>query len=245
MLMKKLLFMLCLITGIFSMTALANASGETAGYNGYSEEELKSNSESLYTSLSAFTDEEITQYLSSGDEITVGAVQSWSEVKDELGEYVGIGKFTVNESKEAITTELVVDYTKRDLLLTIVYDENLTVTSITADKQYTIGETMSKAGLNIVMGMGTVFTILILIAVIISFFSFINKWEENMKNKKKNSNTETTAVPAAPVIEEAVEEQVDDLEVVAAISAAIAASMNTSTDGFVVRSIKRRTTNMR
>lgn len=241
--MKKFLIVLCMITGIFSMTA--SATTETTDYNGYTAEDLKSNSESLYTSLSAFTDEEIVQYLTSGDEITAGAVESWSNIKDELGEYVGVGEFTVEEGKDAITTKLEVDYSKRNLLLTVVYDESLTVTSITAEKEYSLGETMSKAGLNTLMGMGTVFAVLILISFIISGFSHIGKWEENMKNKKNNMNN--TQIPealvvAAPVV---VEELVDDLEIVAVISAALAATMNTSADGFVVKSIKRRTTKTR
>jgi sodium pump decarboxylase gamma subunit len=218
----------------------ANATTETTDYNGYTDQDLQSNSESLYTSLSAFTDEEIAQYMASGDEVTIGAVESWSTIKDDLGDYVGIGTFTVEDGKDAITTQLVVDYSESDLLLTVIYDEELTVTSITAEKEYSLSETMSKAGLNILMGMGTVFVILILIAFLISGFTHINKWEENMKIKNNNKNKSVT--PIVPVVEE---ELVDDLEIVAVISAAIAATMNTSTDGFVVRSIKRRTSKTR
>ena len=48
------------------------------------------------------------------------------------------------------------------------------------------------------------------------------------------------AAPApAPVQAPAEEDLTDDLELVAVISAAIAASENTSTDSFVVRSIKK------
>ena len=39
------------------------------------------------------------------------------------------------------------------------------------------------------------------------------------------------------------EEMTDDLELIAVITAAIAAQEGTSTDGFVVRSIRRRTSN--
>lgn len=240
--MKKLLLVLCMIIGIFSMTV--NAAAETTDYNGYTADDLKSNSESLYTSLSSFSDEELAQYLASGDEITAGAVKSWSEVKDDLGEYVGVGDFSVEESKDAITTKLSVDYSKRDLTLIVVYDENLSVTSITAEKEYTLGETMSKAGLNTLMGIGTVFVILILMTTIISMFGLIYKWEESKKNggKQTKANVDpVVAVPATPMADVSQDNLVDDLELVAVITAAIAASANTSADGFVVRSIKRRT----
>lgn len=240
--MKKILLILCMITGIFSMTILAGATSDTKYYNGYTADDLKSNSESLYTSLSEFTDEELAQYLMSGDTITSQAVKSWSNIKDEIGEFVGIGDFEVEESKDAITTKLLVDYSERDVILTVVYDENLSVISITAEKEYTLGETMKKAGLNTIMGMGTVFAILILIAFLISLFKYINKWEES--KKIKNNDVTNQDFVKKPVIESVVaeEELVDDLELIAVISAAIAASMGTSTDEFIVRSIKRRAT---
>lgn len=48
---------------------------------------------------------------------------------------------------------------------------------------------------------------------------------------------------SAPAVETVVVDETDDLELVAVITAAIAASEGTSTDDFVVRSIKRRTSN--
>ena len=48
------------------------------------------------------------------------------------------------------------------------------------------------------------------------------------------------AAPAAPVVEAAA---ADDSELIAVIAAAIAAAEGTSTDGFIVRSIKRRKSN--
>mgnify|MGYP000898117842 CR=1 FL=1 len=56
------------------------------------------------------------------------------------------------------------------------------------------------------------------------------------------SQIETKETEVSEVIEEP-EDLTDDLELVAVIAAAIAASEGTSTDGFVVRSIKRRKSN--
>jgi len=230
--MKKLLLVLCMITSIFSMTA--NATTETKDYNGYTADDLKSNSESLYTSLSGFSDDELTQYLESGDEITVQAVQSWSDIKNDLGEYVGIGEFNVEESDDAITTTLLVDFSETDMILTVVYDPNLTVTSIVAGK--------ADASVNSITGWGIFLGVLVVVGGI---FVFSNK------KRSQDDNDEIRIEPVALVTPVAVaktvreENLVDDLELVAVISAAIAASMNTSTDGFVVRSIKRRTKRIR
>jgi len=84
-----------------------------------------------------------------------------------------------------------------------------------------------------------VFVVLIFISFIISLFGLIGKTQQ-----KKTEPKQTEAAPAA-VEEETVQEEdlTDDLELVAVISAAIAASEGTSTDGFVVRSIKKRRKN--
>lgn len=87
------------------------------------------------------------------------------------------------------------------------------------------------------IGMGIVFTMLIVIAIIIYLFKYINKWEQNQIDKK---NKRKQAVTEVPTIEEnVVEVQVDDGELVAVISAVIASTLNTTTDKLQVRSIKR------
>lgn len=101
-----------------------------------------------------------------------------------------------------------------------------------------ITEILIKALSNTVLGMGTVFLVLIFISFIISMLPKITGAIENM-GKKKEEAPAADSVPAAPVVEEEEEELVDDLELVAIITAAIAASTGSSTDGFVVRSIRK------
>ena len=98
-----------------------------------------------------------------------------------------------------------------------------------------MGEMMGKAALNTLIGMGTVFVVLILISFIISGFGIVNKLQNRSKATKKAPAV--APAPAAPVVET---EETDDCELVAVIAAAIAASEGAaSTDGFVVRSIRR------
>ena len=105
-----------------------------------------------------------------------------------------------------------------------------------------MGEKMEQAGLNTLMGLGIVFLMLIFLSFLISQFKHISKLTE-----KKDSKSAAPAAPApapAPAEEEQEEEIDDDGELVAVIAAAIAAyEGSTSTDGFVVRSIKRSKTN--
>ena len=103
------------------------------------------------------------------------------------------------------------------------------------------GDKMVRAGMNTLMGMGTVFVVLIFIAFLISRFKYISQlenWFRNRKTKNEQAVTETVAEePAAD------EEEIDDLALVAVITAALAASLETSPDKLIVRSIRRKNTN--
>ncbi len=105
--------------------------------------------------------------------------------------------------------------------------------------------TIADAGINTLICLVVVFSVLTLFVGVIGLFKYVPKLEAALA-KKKESKTEIAETAVANTVsqieakEEAVEEElVDDLELVAVITAAIAASMGTSTDGFVVRSIKR------
>ncbi|MBR6302761.1 MAG: OadG family protein [Lachnospiraceae bacterium] len=104
---------------------------------------------------------------------------------------------------------------------------------------------MSKAGLNTLLGMGTVFIVLILISLLISVFGVIPKIQKAQAEKKKAAKEAKSANEVG--IENAVNQIIasesaeDDTELVAVIAAAIAAYEGSgSTDGYVVRSIRRR-----
>lgn len=123
----------------------------------------------------------------------------------------------------------------------VIYDRNLHATSFTTNVEYTMAESMTKAGTNTLIGMGTVFAMLIVIMIIIYGFAIIPKIQASAEAKKQaKTATEASVDNAIQGIVEREEDVTDDLELIAVIAAAIAASEGaTSTDGFVVRSIKR------
>ena len=99
---------------------------------------------------------------------------------------------------------MTVVYEKRDMnfVLTAEAQEDqyggsvLTVTEMTFTPEFTIGEKLEKAFLNMIMGMGTVFIVLIFISFIIGRLKIVNDWEKRRKEKA----AEKTAAPApAPV----------------------------------------------
>ncbi|MCR4588321.1 MAG: OadG family protein [Lachnospiraceae bacterium] len=169
--------------------------------------------------------------------MVVQAVESWEKAADDMGDFVGITTAEASFDGDTCTVEVGIDGSKRDGIETIVFTEG-NLTSMSTDLQYTLGETMARAGMNTLIGMGTTFIILILISLIISLFKFIPKIQALFSKKEES--------PAMASIDNAVqqivrqEEAADDTELIAVIAAAIAASEGAaSADGYVVRSIRK------
>lgn len=120
----------------------------------------------------------------------------------------------------------------------------LNMKACTLNLDESVSDLMVKAALNTVLGMGTVFAVLILISYIISMLSLVNKYQGNSKKKETPAAPPAPAAPAsvAAAADEAEDELADDEELVAVIAAAIAAYEGTSADGFRVRSIRRANT---
>lgn len=169
------------------------------------------------------------------------AVESFNNAKGDMGDYIEIidSEVVTLEEEEAVIN-VTVKGSIRNAVVEVIYEETATgyvVTSVAANVKYTFGESMQRAGLNTLLGMGTVFVVLILISLLISCFRFISVFEKKEEPKKE-------AAKPAPVVTETVqtveEDLTDDLELVAVIAAAIAASEGAATtDGFVVRSIRK------
>lgn len=171
----------------------------------------------------------------------VAALEGWKAGEEECGAYVGHGDFIYEASRNELRVTTEAQFEKRDATLTFIYNEKLELESMTVDAKFSTGEILKKAGLNTLLGMGTVFSVLIFICLIISLFKYISVFEQAFKKQPKEAKApaEEPVQPMEPVIED----EADDTELVAVIAAAIAEYEGTTTDGFVVRSIRRRPSN--
>ncbi|MCR5792161.1 MAG: OadG family protein [Lachnospiraceae bacterium] len=173
--------------------------------------------------------------------------QDYADMKKEAGEFKEVHSTTVSDENGTITCTVQAAYTDSNISFVVEFDKDTAdrgYVYLAADDNYKIdlvgesddmlslGEKMARAGMNTLMGMGIVFLTLIFISFIISNFVHIQKFA----NRKKET---PAAAPAASVASATDENLADDLELVAVISAAIAAS-ETCDSGFVVRSIRRR-----
>lgn len=98
---------------------------------------------------------------------------------------------------------------------------------------------MANAAINTLIGMTTVVLVLLLISWLIGLFKFIPVLQEKFANKGKKTSAVDTAIDNAIAQITEKEELADDTELVAVITAAICAATGTSSDGFVVRSIRK------
>lgn len=160
---------------------------------------------------------------------------------ETFGEYVSVDNYELKGDEEEATHTTSLTFTNHPATITMIFDEDGIVTSATIDPVLSTGEILQKAGLNTVIGMGTVFIVLIFISFVISLLPKVTGLVENAGKKKAADVPAEAPKAAAPAVAE--EELADDLELVAVISAAIAAYTGTSSDDFVVRSIKRSKTN--
>lgn len=136
---------------------------------------------------------------------------------------------------------------EEQMTLTITYNEQVvplstTLTEYSDDTAQSVGSKMINAFGNIVVGLLVVFIVLILLMLVISCFGFIGKGakprEVAKPAEKKASSAPAVAPAVAPVVAPASSAE-DEKELIAVISAAIAAAEQTSPSGFVVRSIRR------
>lgn len=215
-------------------TALVEAGGVDevlANYNNIELGDVYASTYSQYTGDSSFSCEgkgvrSAFSSFESGLE-TLGAIT-------ELGEASSV----VDDDTIIVTVPVTGENGDGSVELIFTNDIYLTLTSCTLNLNESFGDMMVRAALNTLIGMGTVFTVLILISCIIACFGFIPKIQAKFAKKEEAP----VAAPVQAVVVDEEEDLADDTELVAVIAAAIAACEGTSTDGFQVRSIKRAST---
>lgn len=237
--LKSLLAMVCVLALTLAMSVCAFAADtvtedEAANY--------KSAAETLISQIAGFSDEEIENYLAQDDAFTTATMESWKSVKDELGAYSSIVSQDVEKDGDVVTISTVAQFekAKADVVLMLDLGQQM-YTSMTYSVQYSLAANMQRAGMNTLMGIGIVFLMLLFLSFVIGLFKYIEKFQ-NVGEKKaaeEAPKAEEAPAPAIAQSEAADEDFADDLELVAVISAAIAAYENTSGDSFVVRSIKK------
>lgn len=241
--MKRVLLALCMAACFFTLTACSGSKAEEskAALDPSVASQVMTSSEQYLAMITSVTGEDAeraqAELMKQKQTAMAEAVASWVNVEDDTGNLVQIMTSDAEETEDGgYVCTMYTQFEQRNVEVKVFYevqDNYLVPVSFSIAPEYTTGENMARAAMNTLMGMGTVFAVLIFISLLISCFKFISVFE----NKAKAAAPVAPAPVAAAPVEE--EELADDLELVAVITAAIAASTNSSADDLVVRSIKR------
>lgn len=264
--MKKFLALVSMITCIFGLTAC----GSSEEYSAHQIENISNAenvaveyvnfisryaTEDMIATFSEYTYDEITYDLQSAGASIDGytfmnALISFEDAIGDMGQIVSVGEATATVDDSQIIVSVEVFGENKDALAEIIVSNDffMKLESASLNIESSMGELMSKAALNTLIGMGTVFVVLILICFIIYGFAVIPKIQAFFakKKEKKQESVKTTGIENAVAQIVNQEELSYDTELVAVIAAAIAAyEGEASTDGFVVRSIRKVNRNRR
>ncbi len=240
---RRLWLMVCVAFSLFALSACTAAEDSSENLDEVLSDVLCTATEEILKSYTGLSAEEIDEQeaiaLKQKDNVSAGLLAAWKGVREDTGAFVEVlssRAFTTDDGYECIVSA---NFAERKVEFKAFYEDGSmgmpVPTSFSFTPEYTTGEKLAKAGMNTLMGMGTVFLVLIFISLIISCFKFVNTFE----NRARKAAPAAPAPAPAPVAAVEEEELSDDLELVAVITAAIAAYDNTSADGLVVRSIKR------
>ncbi len=277
--MKRFLMLICTLTCVLGLTGCGEEKQPTA----YEQAKLEIATRlavEVYVPMiqdyadrgfnfSEYTKEEIEDFVKSEAETSkdvveasgfVGAVTSFQSSKEVVGD-ITLGEATAKIDGDDIIVNIEVKGSKKDADIEVVVtnDRFAVLKSAGLNPKADLKDKMVKASLNTVIGMGTVFIVLILISFLISLFKYIPPIVEAIskkinvvkeaiagifkKNKKKQEDKEESLENTIQQIvekEESGNDLSDDLELVAVISAAIAAYEGAQgADGYVVRSIRK------
>ena len=235
------------------------AESETVDVQEQMNEYMKQSIVQLLQQLSGMSDSELQTIIDEGDASSALIAANWTSVKQDLGNFVEVLDQQVETEGSILRAVSTVKYDgvgdRTTVTVTYEVDQSAQTFSVNWDVKYPMSTLMQQAALNTIMGLGIVFLTLLFLSFVISQLHIIPDMVEKVNSRgslRKKAPAAGSTAPAAPAGSTAPaaapakkpaarkqEPLMDDLELVAVIAAAIAAAENTSTDGFVVRSIKK------
>lgn len=184
-----------------------------------------------------------------GTEVADKAVESLKSALEDTGSinYADINSATsvISPERADVTVDLVGELKNAKMEISIEGNkyEGYKISNIATNVDYTMGEKMSKAFMNLLLGMGMAFAVLILISLVISFLPGIDSAISGMKKKKSEKNSAPAPAPAPAAAPAAVPEVSGSDDVIPVVIAAAIAQYESengaSAGGYYVRSIRR------
>lgn len=258
---KKISILLCLLA---ALAVLAGGCTKARSETQFDRDSLEQLSDAIITQIMANVSEESlaqvekledfslqSQLYQMGYPMTpksyVESAEAWLQGLEECGTYVSHGDYRAEATKDQIVLTTEAEFAERQATISFTYNERSYLESMSVSADYSTGEILEKAGLNTLLGMGTVFAVLIFISVIISLLKYVpgllagrgGRRAERADEAADSAVQVLSAGPAATVDDGAADPAAAE-ELVAVISAAIAQAEGRDPSELVVRSLKRR-----
>lgn len=182
----------------------------TAAYAEATQQELaavQQMAEQNLQAIAGFDDRTLQQYIDQFDAqkstTLASGLRSWQALKQEIGGFVSLDETNLRESEEGYLAEMQISCeTQRTATVVIGFDRTTgNITQLSFNKNETLQEKLTSAALNLLVGMGTVFLVLIFIAFLISRFKYINQWvtaKEAREREEKEYAAQLAAVKKLP-----------------------------------------------
>jgi Na+-transporting methylmalonyl-CoA/oxaloacetate decarboxylase gamma subunit len=231
---KKLFLIVSICLCILGMTACTKTDPKTTVYNGQSYADLQKNAQDTVVALAKMSDADKAKYSSGDNKVVADLIKSWNEETKEAGEYVGCNKdgFNITKSDDTLTTTQTVQFKQKSLTVSFVFKA-----STMEIQKATVGQLKDKT--NIALNIWIIIGIAAIALAVIILLFFGIKSAMHSKDESEPSDV-FEDVDDNKVVNQIAQREQADLELTAVIAAAISASTGVPTDGFVVRSIKRR-----
>ncbi len=145
--------------------------------------------ESVVHDVCSLSDSDLDNYAGQaavmGDTVLADGLNSWKQIRSELGPFVSVDSTKVMAVDGGYQANVQITCGERQADVVVGFDEQGNFTRFSFDKVETLQEKLRNAFFNMIIGMGTVFAVLLFIAFIISRFKFINTYASAIERKKK------------------------------------------------------------
>ncbi len=193
---KQIFLTLCMTVFICLLTACGSQSSDTSLYLDPSlSGTISQVSEDLLGQICAFSPEDAPyiedELRQQRQSVLADGVAAWVNVQGDTGDFVrAISSQVTMEDADTYICTIYAEFEKRNVEYRIYYTyvpetQGLAPSNMSFDPEYTLGEKMQKAFLNMVLGMGLVFVILIFLSFVIRCFKYIPVIQERFTGKKR------------------------------------------------------------
>ena len=270
--LKHIVFLLTVFLLSLFLFSCKKKEVESTPLTAEEKQSIEANISNYFQQIEAASDEGLEESIESAykakEEVFYNALSNFKNSRKDLGAFKEIEKVDVQKEGDYFLIDLYAKYEKRDLLFHVKLNSDYSgFKEMSFNPVYTLPEKLLSAFQNMIVGMGTVFLVLIFIAWIISLFAHVHRFEvkraeekkealvlRNKKNEEEKNKGEpvvTNSVAAVPVLEkeEGISEELLSVILMAAVKAyeeEEAGAKNpfsasrTLDNGLFVRSIRRR-----